>query len=48
VIRAAHAAAAEEGSQLTFSHLETVIEANANFETDFRGAGEIANMASYM
>jgi hypothetical protein len=47
-MRVAVAAAAEEGSKLSFSHLHAVIEPNEEFENDFRGAGQMDDMNSYM
>ena len=38
-VRAALAAAAEEGSKPSFSYLQAVINTNEDFENDFEGAG---------
>ncbi|KFY10241.1 hypothetical protein V491_07749, partial [Pseudogymnoascus sp. VKM F-3775] len=45
--RAAHALARNDGTQLCFSHLEIVLDIGKEFENDFRGSGEMANMLSY-
>ncbi len=34
-------------SHLSYSHLENVLEVGKEFENDFRGSGEMANMLSY-
>jgi len=47
-VRAAHALAVDEGSQLCYSHLETVLDSGKEFEADFKGAGQIDNLRSYM
>ena len=39
VVRAAHALAVNEGSQLCYSHLETILDLGKEFEADFKGAG---------
>ena len=46
-VRAAHALASNDGTQLCFSHLEIVLDVGKEFENDFRGSGEMANMLSY-
>ncbi|KFZ23239.1 hypothetical protein V502_02283 [Pseudogymnoascus sp. VKM F-4520 (FW-2644)] len=46
-VRAAHALASNDGTQLWFSHLETVLDVGKEFENDFRRLGEMANMLSY-
>ncbi|KAH6675958.1 hypothetical protein B0J14DRAFT_652786 [Halenospora varia] len=47
VVRAAHALAAQEAAQVTYSHLGTVIDLSKEFEIDFRG-GQAANGQSYL
>jgi len=37
-VRAAYALATEENVQLSYSHLQTVLDPGTEFETDFRGA----------
>ncbi|KFY48964.1 hypothetical protein V495_00869 [Pseudogymnoascus sp. VKM F-4514 (FW-929)] len=46
-VRSAHAIASSDGTHLCYSHLETVLEVGKEFENDFRGSGEMANMLSY-
>ncbi|KFX86708.1 hypothetical protein V490_08918 [Pseudogymnoascus sp. VKM F-3557] len=46
-VRLAHAIASSDGTHLCYSHLETVLEVGKEFENDFRGSGEMANMLSY-
>jgi hypothetical protein len=40
--------AADGDSELSFSHLEAVLEVNTNFDADFKGVGQVDNMHSYM
>ncbi|KAF8850015.1 P-loop containing nucleoside triphosphate hydrolase protein [Acephala macrosclerotiorum] len=47
VVRAAHALAAQEGAVTAYSHLEIVIDAGKEFETDARG-GSSESMRSYL
>jgi hypothetical protein len=47
-VRSAHAIASSDGTHLCYSHLETVLEVGKEFENDFRGSGEMANMLSYV
>ena len=47
-IRAAHALAVHKESRLSYSHLETVLDSGKEFEADFKGAGQIDNLRSYM
>ena len=47
VVRAAHALAAQEAAQVSYSLLETVIDLGKEFEIDFRG-GRAANDQSYL
>jgi hypothetical protein len=46
-VRAAHALAVDEGSQLCYSHLETVLDLGKEFEADLKG-GQIENLRSYL
>ncbi|KFY05238.1 hypothetical protein O988_00150 [Pseudogymnoascus sp. VKM F-3808] len=46
-VRSAHAIASSDGTHLCYSHLENVLEVGKEFENDFRGSGEMANMLSY-
>ncbi|ELR07645.1 hypothetical protein GMDG_08500 [Pseudogymnoascus destructans 20631-21] len=46
-VRSAHAIASSDGTHLCYSHLETILEVGKEFENDFRGSGEMANMLSY-
>ncbi|KFY28793.1 hypothetical protein V491_00286, partial [Pseudogymnoascus sp. VKM F-3775] len=46
-VRSAYAIASSDGTHLCYSHLETVLEVGKEFENDFRGSGEMANMLSY-
>ncbi len=46
--KAAHALAVHEESRLSYSHLETVLDSGKEFEADFKGAGRIDNLRSYM
>ncbi|ELR03570.1 hypothetical protein GMDG_06228 [Pseudogymnoascus destructans 20631-21] len=46
-VRSAHAIASSDGTHLCYLHLETVLEVGKEFENDFRGSGEMANMLSY-
>ncbi|KFY43596.1 hypothetical protein V495_03869 [Pseudogymnoascus sp. VKM F-4514 (FW-929)] len=43
----AHAIASSDGTHLCYSHLENVLEVGKEFEYDFRGSGEMADMLSY-
>ena len=47
VVRAAHALATQEGAVTSYSHLEIVIDAGKEFETDARG-GSSESMLSYL
>ncbi|KAI9770678.1 MAG: hypothetical protein M1839_003062 [Geoglossum umbratile] len=46
-VRTAHALAMNEGEDMSYKHLETVIDATADFDRDFKGSGYIENMRSY-
>ena len=46
-MRTALALAMNEGKDMSYEHLETVIEATADFDRDFKGSGYIENMRSY-
>ncbi len=48
VVSTAHALATRKGSRVIMSHLEVAIAAGADFECDFRGAGQVGNMRSYV
>ncbi len=48
MITTAHALAVEEQVPLTRSHLEVVIGLDQEFQKDYNGAGQMANIASYM
>ena len=47
-VRMAHAFATAKGTPLGFDHLMAAIEANEDFDNDFRGAGQAASAASYL
>jgi hypothetical protein len=36
-----------EGKDMSYRHLEIVIEATADFDRDFKGSGRIENLSSY-
>ncbi len=44
----AQALAEYGGCRVSLSHLGEAIESNKQFQTDFRGAGQIENLNSYM
>ncbi|KAI9767831.1 MAG: hypothetical protein M1839_004332 [Geoglossum umbratile] len=46
-VRTALALAMNEGRDMSYEHLETVIDATADFDHDFKGSGYIENMRSY-
>ncbi|KAI9773296.1 MAG: hypothetical protein M1839_002156 [Geoglossum umbratile] len=46
-VRTALALAMNEGKDMSYEHLETVIDATADFDRDFKGSGYIENMRSY-
>ncbi|KFY96264.1 hypothetical protein V500_02531, partial [Pseudogymnoascus sp. VKM F-4518 (FW-2643)] len=46
-VRSAHAIASSDGTHICYSHLQTVLDVGKEFENDFRGSGEMANMLSY-
>ena len=46
-MRTALALAMNEGRDMSYEHLETVIDATADFDRDFKGSGYIENMRSY-
>ena len=48
IVSTAHALASRKGSRLAISHLEVAIDAGKEFECDFRGAGQVGNMRSYV
>ncbi|CAF9912370.1 hypothetical protein IMSHALPRED_000298 [Imshaugia aleurites] len=47
-VRMAHAFATAKGIPLGYDHLMAAIEANEDFDNDFRGAGQAASAASYL
>jgi hypothetical protein len=47
-VRAAHALAVYEAIQLSYSYLETVLDLGKEFEADYKGAGQIDSLRSYM
>ncbi|KAH7374066.1 hypothetical protein BKA64DRAFT_586823 [Cadophora sp. MPI-SDFR-AT-0126] len=47
VVRAAHALASQEGTVMSYSHLEVVIDSGKEFQADAQG-GSSENMRSYM
>jgi hypothetical protein len=47
-VRVAHVLAVDEGSRLSYSHLETILDSGKEFEADFKGAGQMDNLRSYM
>ena len=48
IISTAHALASRKGIRVAISHLEVAIDAGKDFECDFKGAGQVGNMQSYM
>ena len=44
----AHAFASANGIPLNYDHLVAAIEANEDFDTDFRGAGQVAAGTAYL
>jgi hypothetical protein len=46
-MRTALALAMNEGTDMSYEHLETVIDATTDFDCDFKGSGCIENMRSY-
>ena len=48
MITTAYALVLEERAPLTRSHVEEVIGLDKEFQTDYNGAGQMANNASYM
>ncbi|KAI9770217.1 MAG: hypothetical protein M1839_003245 [Geoglossum umbratile] len=46
-VRTALALAMNEGKDMSYEHLETVIDATAEFDRDFKGSGQIENLSSY-
>jgi hypothetical protein len=46
-VRTALALAMDEGKDMSYKHLETVIKAAADFDRDFKGSGHIENLSSY-
>jgi hypothetical protein len=47
-VSVAQAMADDEKSSISLSHLEEAIEFNQQFQSDFRGAGQIESMRSYV
>jgi hypothetical protein len=47
-VRAVHALAVCGGIQLSYSHLKTVLDSGKEFEADYKGAGQIDSLRSYM
>lgn len=48
IISTAHALATRKADRVTITHLEVAITASEDFESDFRGVGEVGNMGSYV
>ena len=48
VVSTAYALASRKGSRVAMSHLEVVVATGEDFECDFRGAGHVGNMQSYV
>ncbi|KAI9695805.1 MAG: hypothetical protein M1836_006071 [Candelina mexicana] len=48
IISTAHALATRKGIRVTIAHLEVAITAGEDFEGDFKGAGQVDNMGSYV
>ena len=46
-MRTALALAMNEGKNMSYEHLETVLHAIDDFDRDFKGSGHIENMRSY-
>jgi hypothetical protein len=46
-VRTALALAMNEEKDMSYGHLETVIDATAEFDCDFKGLGQIENLSSY-
>jgi hypothetical protein len=46
-VRTALALAINEGKDMSYEHSETVIDATADSDHDFKGSGYIENMRSY-
>lgn len=47
-VRMAHAFATAKGIPLGYDHLMAAIEANEDFDNDFRGAGQAGSATSYL
>ncbi len=48
MVAAAHALAVYHNTKVSMSHLELVINLNAEFESDFGGAGQASSKFSYL
>jgi hypothetical protein len=46
-VRTALALATNKEKDMSYKHLETVLDATADFDRDFKGSGYIENMRSY-
>ena len=46
-MRTALVLAINKGKNMSYEHLETVIDATAEFDCDFKGLGQIENLSSY-
>ena len=48
IVSTAYALASQKRDRVAMSHLEVAIAAGEDFECDFKGAGQVGNMQSYV
>ena len=48
IVSTAYALVSRKKHRVTISHLEIAIAAGEDFECDFKGAGQVGNMQSYV
>jgi len=48
IVSTAYALASRKRDRVAMSHLEVAIAAGEDFECDFKGAGQVGNMQSYV